>query len=75
MELLSEWWILLLALPFVLLAPALWNGFPLIFPDTGGYLERPLLGTLEIRPFASRRLLRLTVYEENGLVGLTISAS
>jgi hypothetical protein len=31
-----------------LLAPALWNGFPLIFPDTGGYLERPLLGTLEM---------------------------
>jgi hypothetical protein len=32
----------------VLLAPALWNGFPLIYPDTGGYLERPLLGTLEM---------------------------
>jgi hypothetical protein len=32
----------------VLLAPALWNGFPLIFPDTGGYLERPFLGTLEL---------------------------
>ena len=38
--------IALLALP--LLAPALWNGFPLIYPDTGGYLERPLLGTLEM---------------------------
>jgi hypothetical protein len=32
----------------VLVAPALWNGFPLIYPDTGGYLERPLLGTLEM---------------------------
>jgi hypothetical protein len=32
----------------LLLAPALWNGFPLIYPDTGGYLERPLLGTLEM---------------------------
>jgi hypothetical protein len=31
-----------------LLAPALWNGFPLIYPDTGGYLERPLTGTLEM---------------------------
>ncbi len=31
-----------------LLAPAIWNGFPLIFPDTGGYLERPFDGTLEI---------------------------
>jgi hypothetical protein len=27
-----------------LLAPALWNGFPLIFPDTGGYLDVPILG-------------------------------
>lgn len=32
----------------LLLAPALWNRFPLIFPDTGGYLERPLEGTLEM---------------------------
>lgn len=30
----------------VLIAPALWNGFPLIFPDTGGYLMRPIEGTL-----------------------------
>jgi hypothetical protein len=29
-------------------APALWNGFPLIFPDTGGYLERPFEGTLDL---------------------------
>ncbi|MBI2716802.1 MAG: hypothetical protein HYX37_20495 [Rhizobiales bacterium] len=29
-----------------LLAPALWNGFPLVFPDTGGYLSRPIEGTL-----------------------------
>ena len=29
-----------------LMAPALWNGFPLIFPDTGGYLDRPVFGTL-----------------------------
>jgi len=26
----------------LLLAPALWNGFPLIFPDTGGYVTRPI---------------------------------
>jgi hypothetical protein len=30
----------------LLMAPALWNGFPLIFPDTGGYLDRPILGSL-----------------------------
>ncbi len=30
----------------VLLAPALWNGFPLIFYDTAGYIERGLDGTL-----------------------------
>jgi hypothetical protein len=32
----------------LLLAPALWNGFPLIFADTGGYLARPFEGTLEL---------------------------
>ena len=32
----------------VLIAPALWNGFPLIFADTGGYLARPFEGTLEL---------------------------
>lgn len=31
-----------------LLAPGLWNGFPLIFPDTGGYLARPFEHTLEM---------------------------
>jgi hypothetical protein len=30
----------------VLLVPALWNGFPLIFSDTGGYLARPFERTL-----------------------------
>jgi hypothetical protein len=40
-------WIVASALMLLLLmAPALWNGFPLIFPDTGGYLDRPVLGTL-----------------------------
>ena len=32
----------------VLSAPAVWNGFPIIFPDTGGYLTRPLEGTLDL---------------------------
>jgi hypothetical protein len=32
----------------VLAAPALWNGFPIIFPDTGGYLLRPIEGTLDL---------------------------
>lgn len=30
----------------LLIAPALWNGFPLIFADTGGYLARPFDHTL-----------------------------
>lgn len=34
------------AMLLLLISPALWNGFPLIFPDTGGYLDRPMLGTL-----------------------------
>jgi hypothetical protein len=42
------WSATIAVMALVLLAPALWNGFPLIFPDTGGYLERPLLGTLEM---------------------------
>jgi hypothetical protein len=39
-------WAAALAMTGVLLWPALWNGFPLIFPDTGGYLLRPLEGTV-----------------------------
>jgi hypothetical protein len=34
------------AMMLLLMAPAIWNGFALIFPDTGGYLDRPILGTL-----------------------------
>lgn len=34
------------AMLLMMLAAALWNGFPIIFPDTGGYLDRPILGTL-----------------------------
>ncbi len=34
------------AMLLTVMAPALWNGFPLIFPDTGGYLTRPIEGTL-----------------------------
>src|SRR4051812_3082875 len=32
----------------MLLAPALWNGFPLLQYDTGGYLARWYEGTLEV---------------------------
>ena len=34
------------AMVLLLMTPALWNGFPLIFPDTGGYLLRPIEGDL-----------------------------
>ena len=34
------------AMVLMLLMPALLNGFPLIFPDTSGYLDRPIFGTL-----------------------------
>jgi hypothetical protein len=43
-----EWMVASFAMLLALMAPALWNGFPLIFPDTGGYLDRPVLGTLDI---------------------------
>jgi hypothetical protein len=33
-------WIAALAIPLLLIAPALWNGYPLLQWDTGGYLAR-----------------------------------
>ena len=33
-------WIAAVAIPLLLLAPALWNGYPLLQYDTGGYLAR-----------------------------------
>jgi hypothetical protein len=32
----------------ILLAPAILNGFPFVYADTGGYLERPFTATLEL---------------------------
>lgn len=32
----------------IVLLPAIWNGFPFVFPDTGGYLRRPFSGDLEL---------------------------
>lgn len=40
------WTISALVMLAALLAPALWNGFPILFHDTGGYLVRPFEGTL-----------------------------
>jgi hypothetical protein len=37
----SAWvWLSAVAIPLMLLAPALWNGYPLLQWDTGGYLAR-----------------------------------
>jgi hypothetical protein len=37
----SAWvWIAAIAIPLMLIAPALWNGYPLLQYDTGGYLAR-----------------------------------
>jgi hypothetical protein len=33
-------WVTAVAIPVMLLAPALWNGYPLLQSDTGGYLAR-----------------------------------
>ena len=33
-------WIAAIAIPLMLLAPALWNGYPLLQWDTGGYLAQ-----------------------------------
>jgi hypothetical protein len=32
----------------IVMAPSLWNGFPLLFPDTGGYLERAFANNLAL---------------------------
>jgi hypothetical protein len=39
-------WIAAIAIPLMLLAPALWNGYPLLQWDTGGYLARCYEGYL-----------------------------
>ncbi|HEY3790594.1 MAG TPA: hypothetical protein VGM09_02100, partial [Bradyrhizobium sp.] len=37
----SSWiWVSAIAIPLMLVAPALWNGYPLLQWDTGGYLAR-----------------------------------
>lgn len=36
----SGLWLVALALPLLMIAPALWNGYPLLQWDTGGYLAR-----------------------------------
>jgi hypothetical protein len=33
-------WIAAVTIPLMLIAPALWNGYPLLQSDTGGYLAR-----------------------------------
>lgn len=43
-----SWVLASAAMLLALAAPALWNGFPIIFPDTGGYLTRPLEGVLDL---------------------------
>src|SRR3954468_2127710 len=45
----ASWWMLAILLMMgLLLAPAIFNGFPIIFADTGGYLLRPIEGQLEL---------------------------
>jgi len=33
-------WVIAAAIPLMLLAPAFWNGYPVLQSDTGGYLAR-----------------------------------
>jgi hypothetical protein len=40
------WPVAVAGMMLALLAPALWNGLPLIFSDTGGYFTRPIEGDL-----------------------------
>lgn len=36
------------AMAVLMLLPAIYNGFPFIYADTGGYVARPFEGTLEL---------------------------
>jgi hypothetical protein len=42
----SRWVLACATMVLALIAPALWNGFPIVFYDTGGYLMRPIEATL-----------------------------
>ncbi len=41
-----RWPLAALAMVIALLWPALWNGFPVVFYDTGGYLDPAMSGIL-----------------------------
>jgi hypothetical protein len=41
-----RWTLVALAMIVALLWPALWNGFPIVFHDTGGYLDAAMSGIL-----------------------------
>lgn len=43
-----QWAGIYAAMAAILLLPAIWNGFPFIFADTGGYFSRPFEGNLEL---------------------------
>lgn len=45
-ELAAAWAISGAAIVILMLTPAIWNGFPIIFPDTGGYFTAPMLREL-----------------------------
>jgi len=40
------WLVAALAMTGLMLVPAIWNGFPIIFPDTGGYFTAPIMGEM-----------------------------
>ena len=51
-------WIAAIAIPLMLLAPALWNGYPLLQWDTGGYLARWYEGNLVPSRFMTQQRWR-----------------
>jgi len=58
----ARWAVAILLSTLLLIAPALWNGFPLLEYDTGGYLARWYEGTLLInRPLIYGLLLTANV--------------
>jgi len=64
-----------LAATLLLLAPALWNGFPLLEYDTGGYLARCFEGTLEVSRSTVYGLFLLVLAQPNFWPAITVQAA
>jgi hypothetical protein len=65
-----------LACTALILSPALWNGFPFVYSDTGTYLRSAFEGYVPIdRPFWYGAFVRLTSLNGSSLWGVAVAQS